>query len=65
MKFHPYLISEFYTNAIISATVEFFSTKVYGTKLDISPRYLAEEFGLNNSGTTISTYLEDARDNEH
>lgn len=64
LRFHPYLVGEFYVNVVISATEEFFLTEVYETELDISPRFLAKEFGLNNLGMYVSTYLDDTQDVE-
>lgn len=63
-RFHPYLVSEFYQNAVVATNEQSFTTEVYVTQLDISPRFLAEEFEVNNSGVSISSYLDGVPDVE-
>lgn len=57
-RFDPYLVADFYKKAIIATNSKSFKTKVYNTKLTTSALFLAEEFGLSNTGTSIFTYLD-------
>lgn len=58
------MVAEFYNNAVISTTEEFFTTEVHGTNLEISLRFLSEEFELSNFGTSFPTYMDGTRDIE-
>lgn len=61
-QFHPYLVADIYQRAVVAADEHSFSTKVHDTQFYISPQFLAEEFGLSNSGAVISTYKEGTLD---
>lgn len=55
---HLYLVAEFYRKAIIAIDNKSFKTKVFCTLFIISAQFLADEFGLNNSGVSVFTYLD-------
>lgn len=55
-RFHPYLVAEFYHRAVIASDEQSFTTERHNTQFDISPRFLAEEFEINNDGVSISTF---------
>lgn len=48
-NFHLYLVGELYENAVVAEDNQFFRTTVHVMHFEVSPRFLSEEFGLNNS----------------
>lgn len=57
-RFHQYLVAEFYQKAVIAADEQSFTTEMHNTQFNVSPRFLSQKFGLNNSGVSISSYLD-------
>lgn len=63
-KFHPHLVSKFFKRAEVVTDGKSFNTNVYDTRFSISAKFLAEEFELSQSGTSIFTFKENSSNAE-